>query len=641
MRLHDALAALDHRAFERLCRRRGVVIDDRKRMTPAQQAARQLAERARRVPLEALPPPAREAAHRLAHLPEGEPRASLGGGGMVLIDEDLVFAHPERREHCAMPSAFRVSLPPWRTEDRRGVRAMLSASDEAVWAVLGKHALGRQPVGPPPLYLEPVLEALETGRGLDRLLGALSPKQRRLIDAVEARGGQLETDELLALERFAVRIRLASGALPPRSASHHLFVRGLILPRANGIWALPTEVAERVGEPRRRVEREAKKRLLAEVAENVDLEPARAELAEDPSAAAVALLAALASAGELAPAGAPVRRSAVKRAARDVGVDPSRAELLVCLARAAGAPLREGTVGEVGARLFRSWRAGAAWDEARLDADAHRLDPRRRMPTPTRGLRDAVIELLEAMPESRFAPVAELCRTAVGDLRNTTAPRLLSAARVKDKNGCAADAMAIVLRILNETLPRIGAVDRGRVDGREVVRLSRGARRWAAGGPSASRATEAHWEGGGRLRVGSRTAVGTVIAAAVGTTPLVVDGLLLRVDPESAERGLLKEEAEEIERRWTELAGPLDPMAERALRQADGRARLTLVPASAFLPVDDPELRARLLDSPPMRELVLANGPPDGLLIRVGVSRTQLVRALASVGVRLDALKEG
>ncbi|MCZ7682288.1 MAG: hypothetical protein M5U28_27255 [Sandaracinaceae bacterium] len=406
MRLADALAALDARSFERLCRRRGVVVDPKKRLAPAEQAARQLADHARTVALSGPPGARAEGGLAPRHPRRGRAAQGARGGVLPLIEQDLVFTVPGSRERVAMPAELRVTLPPGPGEDRLSARALLAVQSEEVWTALGTQLFGRRPVGPPALFMGEVLERLETPAGIDELLGSLSPKQRRLLEAIEARGGQLETDELLELERSPLRVAVAGGAaLPTRTAAYHLSARGLLLPRARGLWAVPTEVAERVGAVRRAVERAERQRLLARVAEDEELSPARAVLAEDPGALAVALLAALRRRGALPPDGRGVRRRELEAAAAELGAPAEQAELLVALARAAGARLEQSALSEAGAVLFATWRGTDAWDEARRDADAHRGgEELAQLATPTRALREVLLDLLEAMPPIASRP---------------------------------------------------------------------------------------------------------------------------------------------------------------------------------------------------------------------------------------------
>lgn len=638
MRLADALAALDARSFERLCRRHRIAIDARKRLSPAEQAARQLAELPRSIDLDALPEPAQKVAWLLATAPEGAPRLELGGGVLPLLERDLVFPVPGDAARVAMPPEFRVQLPPGPGEDRASTRALLATQDAETWTALGTQLLGRRPVGPPPLWMGELLARLESPAGIDAIVSGLAPKQRRLLEAIEARGGQLETDELLELERSPIRV--SSPALPTRSASHHLSVRGLLLPRSRGLWVVPSEVAAHVGAPRRAVERAERKRLLARVAADEDLSPPRARLADDAGPAAIAVIAALRRRDALPPDGRGVRRSELKAAAAEAAVEPEAAELFAALARAAGARLEAAALADAGAVLFATWRGTDVWDEAREDPDVHRGgDTLASLATPTRALREILLDLLEAMPRERFAPVDELARASVKDLRASGAARLLERAQRRVDSRVLGTAPEVSRRILLESLPRLGAADRASIDGREVVRLSARARLWLEHAPRPQSEDHARWEGGGRLSVGGATRVRAVLAAAEGAEVIAAGGALtLRVDARSVASALERgASADALRARLEELSAPLDEGAERALVGGveANRPRLSIVAASAFVPIDE-ALRARVLAVPAMRTMFVDPSPAEGLLVREGVARADLERALASLGVALE-----
>lgn len=640
MKLVDALAGLDARSFERLCRRRALVIDPTKRLSAAEQATRQLADHARRVHLAELPEPAQKAAWVLAHSPGGAPRLELGGGVLPLLELDLAFPVSGALDRVAMPVEFRVQLPPGPGEDRSSARALLALQEDEVWTLLGTQRLGRRPVGPAPLWLGEVLEALESPGGIDALLATLSPMQRRLLEAVEARGGQLETDELLELERSPIRLTLEGGsALPTRSASFQLHARGLLLPRSRGLWTVPTEVAEHVGAARRAVERAERKRLLARVAEDEDLSPARAALSDDPGPATLALLVALRQRDALPPDGRGVRRSDLRAASAASGVPLPSAELLVALARAAGARLDGATLGEVGPVLMTTWRQTGTWDEARRDADVHRAGQAlAQLATPTRALREVLLDLLEAMPPERFAPVDEMARASTRDLRASGAQRLLERAARQAPERVLAHPAEVARRVLTESLPALGVADLARVDGVEVARLSTRGRRWIERG--AERFDEAsRWEGGGRLSVGRGARVRLVLAGAEAAQAIASGGVLtLRFDEVSAgaafERGL---DREGLRARLEELASPVEAGALRALARGfeANRPHVARVAASAFLPIRDPEVRATIANDPELRRFLASSSPEGGLLIRPGVSVEELSSHLARIGVIL------
>lgn len=639
MHLVDALSAMDAKTFERLCRRRGLDIDERKRVSAAEQAARQLADWARRAALGALPGPAVAVAHYLMTHGAGAERRELGGGALPLLEHDLIFDLAGRAGWVAMPSAFRVQLAPIPGEDRESARALLAMQDEDTWTLLATQRLGRRPVAPAPLYLGDLLERLESPEGLEAQLAELSPKQLRLLEAVEARGHHLETDELLDLERSPARLAISGGAtLPPRSASHQLFSRGLLLARGRGLWSVPTEVAERVGAARRGAERTRRRALLAKVTADEDLSPSRATLSEDPGNLAVALLASLAARDALPHGTRAVRRSTLDAVAAEVGAPRQAAELLVALARGAGTRLRGAALEDAGRVLFQTWRNASVWDEARDDADSHRAgEDVVRLATPTRGLRAVLVELLDAVPEERFAPVDEVVQTVARDLRNAGAERLLARANERARSRFALDPRAVVRRIALESLPALGAVDHGVVGGREVLRLSPRARAWERG-DAATASAGSRWNGS-RLEVGGAARIADVLSAANGAHAIASDaGLALRVDEVSVARALERGlDLDTLRAGLEALASPLDDATARVLVAA-ARARATVrgFAVSMFLPIEDADLRARIMDDPELREMILASPIEGGILIRAGVPEERLARALDRLGLLLD-----
>ncbi len=636
MRLKDALAALDARSFERLCRRHGVEIDPKRRLSPAEQAARQLADLPRRVVLAELPEPAQKVLWLLAGAGEGAARADLGGGVLPLLSRDLVFPVPSHPERVAMPSAFRVQLPLAPGEDRERARALLSTIDPETYGDLSMQLLGRRPVGPPALWLGVLLETLESSSGIDELVRGLSPKQKRLLEAIEARGGQLETDELLELEQSPIRLALAGGtALPTRSASYALFVRGLLLPRARGLWTIPAEVAEHVGAARRAALRDERRRLLSRVALDEELSPARATLGDDPGPIAVALIAALRARDALPADVQAVRRSDLIAAANEVGVSRDHAELLVALARAAGARFLQSTLDEVFSVLFLAWARGSIWDEARTEPDAYRAGEQTiSVATPTRALRDVVVELLEPMAPDRFAPVDDLVAAVLSDLRVSGAARMLE--RGSRRASLESDPEVIARRIVLASLPALGAVDYGVVDGAAVVRLSARARRLRSGQTRALEASQ--WEGGGRLRVEGSARVRDIVSAAEAATAFATDGaLVLRVDEKRVAaalgRGL---DAAEIRARLETIAAPIDPAVERAIAAGIEalRPRLRWQRVSAFVQIEDEVLRARVEDA--VREMLVVPSPSSGILVRADVDPRAFTRALDALGIVIE-----
>jgi hypothetical protein len=134
--------------------------------------------------------------------------------------------------------------------------------------------------------------------------------------------------------------------------------------------------------------------------------------------------------------------------------------------------------------------------------------------------------------------------------------------------------------------------------------------------------------------------VRALLAAAEGAEVIASGGALtLRVDARSVASALERGASADVLRaRFEELASPVDEATERAfVRGIEAmRPRLSIVAASAFVPVADAALRERVLSAPALRAMFVDPSPSEGLLVREGVSRSELARALASLGVALD-----
>src|SRR4029078_2116754 len=76
----------------------------------------------------------------------------------------------------------------------------------------------------------------------------LSATERRVLEGVEMLGGEVDTEELLELEREPLRLRTASGATPSRrGVGFSLERRGLLIPMHPNRHVVPTEVAKIIG----------------------------------------------------------------------------------------------------------------------------------------------------------------------------------------------------------------------------------------------------------------------------------------------------------------------------------------------------------------------------------------------------------
>src|SRR5262249_12513258 len=150
-----------------------------------------------------------------------------------LAERGIVFARAEGKKEVelVLPAAYLVQLRAWEGEDPRGVRALLAqAPFETVSAIAGQY-LGRPATPPIALSLDAAWGVLGDPQKLEAEIEKLSPTERRVLEGVEQLGGEVDTEELLELEREPLRLRTASGATPSRrGVGFSLERRGLLIP---------------------------------------------------------------------------------------------------------------------------------------------------------------------------------------------------------------------------------------------------------------------------------------------------------------------------------------------------------------------------------------------------------------------------
>src|SRR5258708_20489341 len=118
---------------------------------------------------------------------------------------------------------------------------------------------------------------------LSEELGRLSPAERRVLEGVEAEGGEVDTEELLELEREPLRLRTATGATPSRrGVGFSLERRALLIPVHPNRHIVPTEVSAIIGaafHTERATQREEVRVFVA----SGDHAPRRARFSLDPA----------------------------------------------------------------------------------------------------------------------------------------------------------------------------------------------------------------------------------------------------------------------------------------------------------------------------------------------------------------------
>ena len=147
-----------------------------------------------------------------------------------------------------MPIPFMIQMRNWEGEDPRGIRALMSQLRAEVAQSIATQYLGRSATPPLALALEPAWETLISPEALAAQVDQLAPLERKLLRAVEEVGGEVDTEELLELEREPLRLRGATGATPSRrGVGFALERRGLLIPIHPNRHVIPAEVAAVVG----------------------------------------------------------------------------------------------------------------------------------------------------------------------------------------------------------------------------------------------------------------------------------------------------------------------------------------------------------------------------------------------------------
>src|SRR5882672_4308258 len=265
-RLVDILRALPSGELDSLIARLGIPIVAAKRIDTPAQVARALVSLPEVRDPSRLPNASAELLHRIAEargsllvqaIPPGlEPLAARGivfarmrgdppappssGNGPRTLSSTLI--------ELVLPYAYLVQLRTWEGEDPRGVRALLAQAPFETVSAIATHYLGRPATPPISLSLEVAWEVLSDRTKLKEEVDRLAPVERRLLEALEREGGEVDTEELLDLEREPMRLRGATGATPSRrGVGFALERRGLLVPVHPNRHVVPTEVSAVVG----------------------------------------------------------------------------------------------------------------------------------------------------------------------------------------------------------------------------------------------------------------------------------------------------------------------------------------------------------------------------------------------------------
>ena len=656
LRLVDILKALPEAELASLISRLGVRIDAAKRLDPPQQIARALVALPDVRDPSRLPHASVELLHRIAEARGTLVVQAVPPALQPLVERGIVFARVESKSsvELLLPAAFLVQLRSWEGEDPRGIRALLAqAPFETVSAIAG-HYLGRPATPPIALSLEAAWELLGDPDELSAEIDKLSATERRVLEGVEQLGGEVDTEELLELEREPLRLRSASGATPSRrGVGFSLERRGLLIPVHPNRHVVPTEVAKIIGATRN-AERELRREQVRTFVLSGDHAPRRARFSQEPAAFAMALALAIREPGnEVRPAiGTP--KSLVTKLATRFGREPAQVALLVALSRAVGlwdasaigasAPPGSLAMHELSRLLFLAWKRGGAWDEGRSEPEMLRLPADQRDSSASGVVRDLVLEALRDLGENRWIPWESLEGYLASDHRIAGVERLLR--RWAERVGVEpVPPMEVARRVVLESLPALGILDVGEEDASEgasdaaqiALRLTPRGRALVSDKAPANDGTPSKFLDTHVLRLGPGAKVASILAlfgfVDVGRAG---DTLDLIVAPQTLARALSAGYEADSLRQRIEAIAPLPETLSRTLAAASvvvGRG--AYVATSGFLWVDDANVRELLRTRRSTAELFLEPSPPGGLLVSAQTDLDRLVRRCRTVGVEI------
>ncbi len=671
-KLTDILRALPQRELDGLIARLGIRIDPAKRIDVPSQVARALVSLPELRDPSRLSPAAVELVHRVAEARGSLHVASLPPAIEPLIARGLMFARATGQGvELILPAAYLVQLKTWDGEDPRSMRALIAQAPFETMSAIAAHYLGRPATPPIALSLETAWEVLGSPERLAEEIAKLSSTERRVLEGVEEDGGEVDTEELLELEREPLRLRTATGATPSRrGVGFSLERRALLVPVHPNRHVVPTEVSAVIGAAHHD-QRARRRQEVREFVASGDHAPRRARFSLDPGPLALGIAAAARETqgraeGARSPsgtfadlrAGVGTPKSLVQKLATRFGREPGHIALVFSLSRAVGlwdvsatagsSPPGIFTLQELTRQLFLTWRRGGAWDEARAEPEVLRLAPEARDSSPAGVLREMVLEALHELGEGRWVPWSSLAGWLRSDDRVPGIARLLR--RWAERGGLEpVEPMEVARRIVHESLPALGLLDLGEDedlprdpeadDARPPLALRLTSRGRALLGDKvpgsetqASKFLDTHV-----LRLGSGATVGAVLSIA----PFVevaraAETLDLVVAPQTLARALSAGIEADVLRARLEALAPLPETLSRTLAQASvvvGRA--TWQSAGGFLWIEDGNVRELLRTRRPTQELFVDPSPPGGLLVAAGVDLERLSRRCRTVGVEV------
>ncbi len=652
--LVDVLRQLPESELQSLIDRLRIRIDEAKRIDVPSQVARALVMLPEVRDPAQLPGPTRELLYRIAEANGVLIVESLPPAIEPLVLRGIVFARST--SDCVellLPIAYMVQMRAWEGDDPRGIRALLAQANPEVASSIASHYLGRPATPPLCLSLEPAWQVLTDKGRLVREVEELAPLERKLLRAVEKVGGEVDTEELLDLEREPMRLRGATGATPSRrGVGFALERRGFLVPVHPNRHVIPSEVAAVVG-AHRHAEREAQRREIRSFVLAEDHAPRRARFAEDPVPLALAMALAVRDPSVEVRAGVGTPRSLISKFATRFGRDADVVALIASLSRAVGlwdpsvisiaSPPGSFRVHDLGRALFEAWRRGGAWDEARPEGEVLRVAGETREASAVGVIRDMVLEALTELGDGRWAPWEAVAAYVRADSRTPGVSRLIE--RWAQRSGVEASTPAeIARRVALDSLHVLGVVDLGDPDADEAgdslgptLRITPRGRAYLALADTNGVGEPSRFLDNQALRIGAQSRVGHVM----GIAPFVEIGrasgyLDVAITQQTLSMALSAGFEADVIRSRLELVAPLpDPISRMLVQASAVLGRAEFVQSQGFLWVEDPEVREMLRTRRQTADLFIDPSPPSGLLIAAGIEVDRVARRCRALGVEL------
>ncbi|MCL2777109.1 MAG: hypothetical protein FWD73_03825 [Polyangiaceae bacterium] len=636
-----------------LVARLGIRLDPAKRLGPPQQVARALVALADLRDPSRLPQTSVELVHRIAEAGGALVIATMPTSVQPLVERGILFARTTDtgKLQLLLPAAYLVQLRSWEGEDPKGMRALVAQASFETMSAIAAHYLGRPATPPIALSLETAWQVLGSHDGLREEIGKLSLGERRVLEVIEELGGEVDTEELLDLEREPLRMRTAAGATPSRrGVGFSLERKGMLIPVYPNRHIVPTEVAQIVG-ARRNAARERRREQIRTFVLEGDHAPRRARFSTHAALFAMGLALAVRETGNEVRSGIGTPKSLVSKLATRFGRDSHEVALVASLSRAIGlwdtsaisasAPPGSLDLRDLARHLFLAWQRGGAWDEARSEPEMLRLPPDQRDCSASGVVRELVLEALRDLGESRWIPWTSLEGYLSADRHIAGIERLLR--RWAERASVPTTTpMEVARRIVLESLPTLGILDLGEENDDNgkpeiALRLTKIGRWLVTGEIPAFDTTKSQFVGTQVLRIGGGTTVGAILSLfGFADVDRASETLDLVIAPHSIVRAISAGYEADTLRQRIEAVAPVPEGLSHTLTQASiviGRGLFAL--ASGFLWVDDPNIRELLRTRRSTAELFVDPSPPAGLLVAPQVDLDRLVRRCRTVGIEI------